>query len=386
MREGGALVTDGIWRKSLAAVRGLGEAGVPVAVGEVSRLNVAAFSRYARRRLRSPSPAAEPDRFLGWLVETAERLRLSSILPMEDATLDLCLRARSALPRGCGVPFPEPAVVARLRDKAGALELAASLGIPAPRTVAAHGPEDPRLGRLRAPFVVKPRVGSGSRGRRYVERREDLPAAIRAVEADRGACVVQERIPAGGRAIGVGCVLGRDGEALAAIAYRRLRQYPVDGGPGTLRETIDHPEAVARSLALLRAARWFGPAHCEFLEDPATGEPLLIEANPRFWGSLALAVRAGANVPFLCHEIARGAEPAPVRTYRLGVRCRFLFPGDALHFLRNPDRWRLDPPFFRFRGAHYDVESWRDPGPALGQFLSLVPFLTRAEFLAIRRG
>ncbi|MGH7150356.1 MAG: hypothetical protein ACREIU_06650, partial [Planctomycetota bacterium] len=140
MREGGALVTDGIWRKSLAAVRGLGEAGVPVAVGEVSRLNAAAFSRFARRRLRSPSPTAQSDRFVGWLVETAERLRLSSILPMEDTTVDLCLRARTSLPRGCGVPFPEPGVVGRLRDKAAALELAASLGIPAPRTVAALGP------------------------------------------------------------------------------------------------------------------------------------------------------------------------------------------------------------------------------------------------------
>ncbi|HET6204206.1 MAG TPA: ATP-grasp domain-containing protein [Planctomycetota bacterium] len=386
MREGGSLVTDGIWRKALAAVRGLGEARVPVAVGEVSRLNAAAFSRFARRRLRYPSPVSAPERFGAWLVETAGELRLSSILPMEDATLDLCLRIRAALPRGCGVPFPEPGVVGRLRDKARALELASSLGIPAPRTVPALGPEDPRLAALRPPFVVKPRVGSGSRGRRYVERRQDVPAAIRAIEARRGACVVQERVAPAGRAIGVGCVLGRDGGALAAVAYRRLRQYPVDGGPGTLRETIEHPEAIARSIALLRAAGWVGPAHCEFLEDPSTGEPLLLEVNPRFWGSLALAVRAGVNVPLLCHELARGVDPAPVRTYRVGVRCRFLFPGDALHFLRNPDRWRLDPPFFRFRGAHYDVESWRDPGPALGQFLSLVPFLTRAEFRAIRRG
>ncbi len=386
MREGGALVTDGIWRKSLAAVRGLGEEGVAVAVGEVSRLNAAGFSRFAIRSLRYPSPAAEPARFVEWILEAAARLRLSSILPMEDATLDLCLGARDALPRGCGIPFPDSDLVRRLRDKARALELAASLGIPAPRTVAPTGPEDPRLEPFRARSVVKPRVGSGSRGRRYVERRETLPAAIRAVEAERGACVVQERVPPGGRAIGVGCVLGRGGETLAAVAYRRLRQYPVDGGPGTLRETIEHPEAVERSLALLRAAGWFGPAHCEFLEDPATGEPLLIEVNPRFWGSLALAVRAGVNVPLLCHDLARGASPAPARRYRVGVRCRFLFPGDALHFLHNPGRWRLDPPFFRFRGAHYDVESWRDPGPALGQFLSLLPFLTRAEFRGIRRG
>jgi hypothetical protein len=64
------------------------------------------------------------------------------------------------------------------------------------------------------------------------------------------------------------------------------------------------------------------------------------------------------------------------------VRCRFLVPGDVLHYLRNPDRARLDPPFWRFRdgGPWWDEWAADDPGPAFGRLASLWPLLTRPEW------
>ena len=47
--------------------------------------------------------------------------------------------------------------------------------------------------------------------------------------------------------------------------------------------------------------------------------------------------------------MALGEEIVLVTSYRLGHRCRWLLPGDILHFIHNPNPRRLEPSFFHFR-------------------------------------
>jgi hypothetical protein len=96
-----------------------------------------------------------------------------------------------------------------------------------------------------------------------------------------------------------------------------------------------------------------------------------MELNPRFWGSLALAIHAGVDFPYLLYKMAMGEAFEPVRDYEVGVRCRWLLPGDILHFLQNPDRFHLEPSFFECRGTFDDILSWDDPLPTIGSFLTL---------------
>ncbi len=74
--------------------------------------------------------------------------------------------------------------------------------------------------------------------------------------------------------------------------------------------------------------------------------------------------------------------------YRVGVRCRFLL-ADTLHFLANPDRFRLRPSFFRFGDDRTYGDIWDpgDPAPALGFWLVLLLRGWRPEVLrhAFRR-
>ncbi len=39
----------------------------------------------------------------------------------------------------------------------------------------------------------------------------------------------------------------------------------------------------------------------EFKLDPRDNTPKLMEINPRFWGSLALAIESGVNFPYLLY-------------------------------------------------------------------------------------
>jgi hypothetical protein len=57
-----------------------------------------------------------------------------------------------------------------------------------------------------------------------------------------------------------------------------------------------------------------------------------------------------------------------------------------MHFLGNPDRRRMDPPFFAFRGPNlcYDIIRRRDMMPVLGRVLSGFPLFFSADFRRFR--
>jgi predicted ATP-grasp superfamily ATP-dependent carboligase len=102
-----------------------------------------------------------------------------------------------------------------------------------------------------------------------------------------------------------------------------------------------------------------------------------MEINPRFWGSLALAIEAGVNFPYLLLKLARGENIKPVEYYAIGKQCRWLLPGDLMHFIYNPRRARMNPSFFNFwrKDTAYDILSWHDPLPTLARVLTPLTFL-----------
>lgn len=368
------LITDGLWRKSLAAVRSLGRRNVRVVAGERTRLAPALWSRYAARRVLYPSPRYQPERFITRLRAIIERRNVRVVFPMEEETLLQVLRHRDALGEAVAIPFAEPDRIERLRDKAQLFRLAESLGVPMPKTWYPESHEAvARVARETAwPAVVKPRVSTGAVGCRYAEDTRACFEAWDDVHERFPKPIVQEFIPDGGGAFGASVLVGPNGERLASFVHRRLREYPVSGGASTLRVSTHDPELVEITFRILEAVGWYGVAMAEFRRDPRDGQPKLIEINPRFWGSLNLAIQAGVDFPYLLYRMARGEKVEPVHEYREGVVGRWLLQGDLLHYLANPDRRGLEPSFWKFRGPdwHYDIVSWRDPLPAVAKILS----------------
>ena len=90
-------VTDGYWRKTLAAVRGLGRMGIQVTVGESTYLAPALFSRYCHRRVRTPSPVLHPSKYLDFLEDYLNRHHHHVLIPMEEDTLLLLAQNRDRL-------------------------------------------------------------------------------------------------------------------------------------------------------------------------------------------------------------------------------------------------------------------------------------------------
>jgi hypothetical protein len=127
-------VTDGFWRKTLAAVRALGRAGVRITVGESTYLATAFFSRYCHARVRTPSPVLQPQDYLDFLEEYLSRHRHDVLLPMEEATLLLLARYHDRFERLTRLPISDYQTLELARDKLQVLQRADALSIPIPQT------------------------------------------------------------------------------------------------------------------------------------------------------------------------------------------------------------------------------------------------------------
>jgi predicted ATP-grasp superfamily ATP-dependent carboligase len=373
------LVTDGHWRKTLALVRSLGRKGVHVTVGERTFLNTSFFSKYCSRGLVYPSPRRYPDQFIEFIIKEVKKNKYECLFPMEEETLLLLAKHRSEISKYTHLLISNPQKIEFVRDKGKLLRFAESHGVPIPKTI--YSLENPEPDMVQGPAVIKPRISSGSFGIAYVKRREDLVPFYQRIHRRYPFPLVQEWIPDGGGTFGFSALFDEASNAKAAFVHKKLRMYPVEGGPSTLREGVEHPQVMELGLSLLRSLNWVGVAMAEFKVDPRDGIPKLMEVNPRFWGSLHLAIVSGVDFPYLILKMARGEGFAPVLHYSVGQRCRWLLFGDILHFLTNPRRFHLHPSFFRFfePNTSDDILSKEDPLPVLGAMATFFTFLYDPE-------
>ena len=376
-------ITDAHWRKSLAAVRALGKHGIRVTAGESTRLATAAFSKYCHRAVKYPSPIFRPSDFVCFLSDLLSRRSYQMLLPMEDETLDLISRNHSELSRWTYLPIVSHKKLQFAGNKDNILQLAEKHGIPCPKTwrIKALSQIEQLKGRISYPAVIKPRIGSGAVGIAYPKDAEELEDNYLTIHRKYPFPLIQEMIPREGAGYGASFLMDENGCMKASFVHKRLREYPLSGGASTLRESVRRDDVRDMALTLLKALDWFGVAMVEFKLDPRDNIPKLMEINPRFWGSLSLAVEAGVNFPYLLYRLSRGEKFRPVEHYQIGKRCRWLLPGDILHFVHNPRPGELLPQFLNFFDGNtaYDIISMKDPLPSLARLMTPLTFLYDAD-------
>ena len=366
------LVTGGYARKCLGVVTSLGKQGLEVDVGNVDRWGPPLWSRWAADRFVHPDPGADEEAFLRAIEARLAAKPAALIFPTggADTTSLARARARFAIP----VAAPPIAKIELANDKAALLRAAEAAGVPIPRTFFdAAARVDEIAATAKPPLLVRPNRGSGGRGLVRVERPEDLAAAIGQVMARHGSVLVQEYVPTDTGGFGCSAVMGLDAHPVALFCHRRLREYPVAGGPATLVESIHDETLAAQAKTLLEKLGWTSVAMTEWRRDARDGVLRLIEINPRMWGSSMLALDAGVDVPWLLYRVHRGLPVEPVTTYRAGVRRRWLVPADMLHWWTNPRRREMSPRFWRLfeKDTRYDFMDPRDPLPSVVNVFAL---------------
>lgn len=350
-----ALVTDGQSRAAVAGVRALGHAGLRALAAGPSRGAPALWSRHATVRALCPPPGDSG--FVDRIAELARAHGPLVVHPAQEEAIDPLIAAAASLPAEAVVPYPGAAPLARLRDKAGLGGLAAAAGLIAPATLFAGRAGGLVAADLPVPCVVKSTgLSAALPVARMVEARAELETLLTGLPADEPV-VVQEKLE--GPLVAVSLVLDRDGRTVARLQQIAHRLWPVRGGASAFAVTVEpEPDLLERARAVLAGAGYWGLAQLQFVRT-ARGHAL-IDVNPRYYGSLPLALAAGVNLPAAWHQVALGRTPPEPASYRVGVSYRWL-EGDVRAAMQG-DRGRLRPS--RPRAASGAMWAGGDPVPS----------------------
>jgi D-aspartate ligase len=386
-RPGGAVVVGGDFN-GLGIVRSLGRRGIPVCVIDDER-SIARFSRYCTHHLRVPD-LRDHGRTVDAVMDAGARLGLDGwvLYPTRDETVAAFAKARYRLAERFRVPVPEWSVTRWAWDKRNTHELAAQLGIPAPRTWYVEGPEQAAALDAEGPFAVKPAIkehfiyATKVKAWRADTRAQLVERVRQAAElCGPGEVMVQELIPGDGTRQFSFCAFFKNGRAVGSMTARRLRQHPPEfGRASTYVETVEEPEVEALALRLLRGMGYYGLAEVEFKQDPRDGRFKVLDVNARTWGYHTLGRAAGVDFPALLFADQAGDRVSACRA-RPGVRWVRLVTDLPTGVLEVGSR-RIGFGAYLRTVRDADTESVfcrDDPLPALAE-LALVPYL------AVKRG
>ena len=345
------LVADAHLRSSVGGIRGLARAGLEVLALGPRRSAAGLWSRGVSGR------AVASDAALWEAIEQiAGRHGPLAVYPGQEATIDALLSREP--PPGVSVPYAGAVGLAALRDKGALSEMAAAAGLDSPATIAETTAAELRRMPAMAPCVVKPAGPPRALGgARAIASAEELASVLAGLPADEP-LLVQEHVS--GPLVGLALVIDRDGRAVARFQQVTARTWPPKAGGSSVAVSVAVEEPLAgRGARLLRDAGYAGLAQLQFMENG--GAPVLIDVNPRFYGSLALALACGVNLPAAWHAVVNGEEPPATGAYRLGMTYRLL-EGELLAALRgSPGVLLRRPPRPRVAATW----STRDPLPAL---------------------
>lgn len=394
----GAIVIGTDTPIGLTVIRELGGHGVPVhGVGRPRSLGAA--SRHCRGfTVRPRAPIAD------WLPGLISQTGAGAVFAISEGDL-VALAALPPVIQGCVILTPRAGPLATVLDKQRTLATARLLGIATPPSwqpeagadFAAHAAtlRYPVVAKWRDPAAIAPALEAAGLPLVKAEFALDKDALLALLDRYRAIGdwpLIQQYCPG----TGLGQMIHMHaGVATLTFQHRRLREWPPEGGVSTdcaAEPRARHTAQMEKSIALLAAIGWEGPAMVEYRFDAATGSYWLMEINGRFWGSLPLASQSGAHFAWEAYRRMVLGDPTPAPVPRDGGRARYLLPATrrlgrvlfARHRIADPmfvarplaDLAAYAGGFVDPRLGHY-VISLSDPGPMLSDVRTIVGKLSR---------
>jgi len=366
------VVVFGLLWAGLALARSLGRAGVPVTGIAYEPTDFGIRSRHLARRI-----VAERDRdelLLAVLRETALEGR-PVLFPERDESVHVVLRHWDEVRELADLPLPDDAqVVENLRRKDLLRAEAERAGVPLPETITPETEEAIHASGLRPPYLIKPVTGQEFAylfgEKLFVADDLDGAAAAWRRARDHGfETVVQELIPGSQAKIySLFTYIGRDGEPLASVVGRKLRQGPLRFGTSAV-FLVEFDERVLEvGLHLLRTAGYRGFAQVEFAHDARDDSFRVLEVNTRLPMWAGVAMSRYFDLARIAYDDLCGKPAPPARTFREQVAWVYLAKDAwvAMQLLKGGDVGvrELAAPYL-MRKKVRSIFSADDPLPAL---------------------
>lgn len=316
------LITDAVERSMIATCRGLDAAGYQVSAAAFRELAPGHWSRCCADRLQVSDPRADADRFVADLRRYLERRPCAMLVPGSDFALFAVSQRRDALEDLTQTGLPSHDAVARGFNRE-VLAAAAGLAGLCPAAAERCGTVEEAVaaaGRLGYPVLMKSistvrdlgDVVAAGPGTRRIAHEAELRQAV---EFYGNAWLVQQL--SHGRTLSFGGVMA-GGRLIGVAVSRYLRTWPPQAGNVAFSVTIEPPPGLETAVeALLKEIGWEGIFELELIEDDH-GSITPIDLNPRPYGSMSLAIGAGANLPAIWCDWVLGRDARLTPYHRNG--------------------------------------------------------------------
>lgn len=302
-----ALILTDMENLALSVLRTLGGKGMTVGVAGCGPGALLRASRYCASYARVAADGRELAEG-GPAVMDAAKAAVSGfspdvVVPVDVSGAFLAAKLRPALP---GLPFfptPDAATLAMLDNKWSFYEFLLAHGLPSPKTLRLEDAAAAEA--MPVPCVIKPLADSGGRGVAIVRTASELE---RRLEGAAYPLLAQEFVE------------GEDVD-LSFLADRgRLLAWAVQlrSSEGVIRY-IEDARVVDIGRRLAEASSYTGLAHVDMrYGGPSRDRVLVIECNPRFWGTFSYTLGLGADFLELGLELAQGRTPAAMTRAPVG--------------------------------------------------------------------
>lgn len=327
MSKPGAIVTRARRGNSLNAIRSLGKKGIRVVAIDSIKNSPGFHSKYAAKALLCPDGSSDLDAYVQFLRETCRDENCPVILPMDEVSAYVLSKYGSEFPEAANINGSRPNYeqMEMVQDREKLLSLAKELNVPTPRYFMPTTDMKDTCG-IKGPWVLKPKRSLVIRdnkvmqaGVRYALDVTELNKIANEMATHGQDTIIQEYIPGEGYGF---FALYNKGEIRAKFQHHRLRETPYMGGAASYRESVNIPELEREGSKIPERLRWHGPLMVEFRRDERDGRFKLMEINPRFWGSLSLAICSGVDFPYLFYRMGIEGDCDQVLSYKVGVRCK----------------------------------------------------------------
>jgi hypothetical protein len=319
-----AIVTDADQRVALEVIRSLGLQGLAVGAVELNTVTqpLSFVSRYCGETMTVSDYRSEEFSELCRQAKAVFPISSNTVLAMLDGIR----------PIESKVLLPDLTTFRSANNKYELIQLAQECGIPYPKSTQISSSVDCSKSDFpdyAFPLVLKIVDDDGLYLRpedRYciVREQDGFTPALQSLQNHDKDVVLQEYID--GDSYGYSVLYDRKSTFICGIGHRRLRQYPLRGGPSTYCESVSNQELKDSAVKLLNHIKWRGPAMVEFKRDRRDNRFKVIEVNPRYWGSLPLARFSGVNIPYLHYCLLTSEDYSSLcQVARANTKLKFRF-------------------------------------------------------------
>ena len=376
----------GCGTQGLAIVKDIKKAGHAVfLIG--GKHNYADMSRYVDKKQYCIDNLTISD-YLATIKTFVEKNQIDVIIPMGDGDAEFLSKYKDELNSRSRFIMPNYNDFIRATDKNQLMALCKEKNYPHPFTINTVS-DVKAIDRRTIPFplLIKPNITCGARGMTLVHSYEELCEIFPLIQAEYGDCHLQQYVKQGGAQVEVQLFVDENKRLVNSSVIYKYRWYPERGGSSCCAKSVKNDKIVNILYHLLLDLNWVGFADFDTIEDPDTGDLLIMELNPRVPACVKCAIKAGIHWGEI---ITNGYlnQPQKHYEYKEGEFLRHL-GFETLWFLKSPNRFRTKPSWFKLFGKHIhyqDMSDWTDPLPFFfGTINNIKKVLNHSEKQKIHR-